>query len=370
MSSRVVLLAIHALLAAGFLAFLAEGPVCGQAKKPGDSPAAKNLAPKLVTLPKQIALSQALKELARQTDNAVEDRRQDRTEIQLKLNLDKVTFWQALDAIAKEADLRLSLYGDDRKVALVEGPYREVPVSYAGLFRVAVKRIEAVQNLEAEEELARFTRVFLEVAWEPRFRGFLLESRPGNLVVQDDKGRPRQGPDVGRGQIPVGGKVAEEIQLIAGALPRSSAQIGLLKGNLSMVGSPKMLEFSFGKMDAFKPGLEQKKEGVSATWRKFTRGEETWSLEFGVTYPPGGPELESFQNSLFTSEVYLEKGGKRFAHNGNESIDVGRLLFFFEDEPEKKFRLGKPADWTLVLQVPGPLTEVPIPFTFKDVPLP
>src|SRR5262249_12658886 len=72
---------------------------------------AKELTPKTVTLQQAgIPFSQALKELASQTGNSVEDRRREKDESKsLKLDLKNATFWQALDAIAKAADLRVSL---------------------------------------------------------------------------------------------------------------------------------------------------------------------------------------------------------------------------------------------------------------------
>src|SRR5262245_7204325 len=146
----------------------------------------KELAPKLVTFKaEKIRLSEALKRLAQQTGIEVEDRRraEGSGDPELKLDLKGVTFWQALDAIAKEADLRVGLYQRGGAIALVDGPHVQLPVSYDGLFRTVVRRVTTAHDLETDQ---RSCIVSLEIAWEPRFRPLFLESRPQSLVVTDD----------------------------------------------------------------------------------------------------------------------------------------------------------------------------------------
>src|SRR5207302_995942 len=74
--------------------------------------AQKNYAPRTITLKgKDLPLSQALAELAKQTGNKVEDRRRSKEDgVKVNLDLKQATFWQAFDTIAREADARVSLY--------------------------------------------------------------------------------------------------------------------------------------------------------------------------------------------------------------------------------------------------------------------
>src|SRR5438309_10703811 len=113
---------------------------------------AKELTAKTMTLQQTgLSLSQALKELASQTGNSVEDRRREKEEIKsLKLDLKNATFWQALDAIAKAADARISLYERDGKIALLDGPYQVAPVSYSGLFRIGIKELHVHHFLDSD----------------------------------------------------------------------------------------------------------------------------------------------------------------------------------------------------------------------------
>src|SRR5579871_1594172 len=125
----------------------------------------KELAARLVTVKgKELTLTKALKTIADQT--GVEVQAQPEGDVK-NLNLDKVPFWQAIDTLAKEWDLRVYLYGKDRKIALVknERGYREMPTSYSDLFRLVMKKVVLVRDLEDDTAGGI---AYLEVAWEPR----------------------------------------------------------------------------------------------------------------------------------------------------------------------------------------------------------
>src|SRR5262245_7067971 len=140
-----------------------------------DGQLAKDLLPKLVTIKApEISLSKALKMIQEQT--GIEVQPPGDGDVTLKnISLDKVPFWQALDTIAKNeaADLRVYPYGKERKIALIRDPrgYREVPTAYSGPFRVVVKRVAQVRDLENDTQGGM---LYLEVAWEPRFQAFYL----------------------------------------------------------------------------------------------------------------------------------------------------------------------------------------------------
>src|SRR5207249_3458288 len=176
------------------------------------------LAPKTVTLQNpSITLSQALEQVKQQTGIEVADLREDKTaDPSLKLNLQRATFWQSLDAIAREADLRVSLYEKDAQVALREGPRR------------------------------------------------------------------------------------------------AANALGLLKGDLSVIGPGKMLVFTFDKLakvDRQTPAEKvpaKTQDGVTVKLREFTTEADVWTVGFLLEYPPGGPDFESFESWLVNNKAFLE----------------------------------------------------------------
>lgn len=363
------------------IALVATGLGTGADEKPVRmSPAAKDLQPRVVTIQdKAIPLSKALKAVREQTKIDVADRRQNNTKDPvLRLNLDKATFWQALDAVAREADLRVSLHEKDVRIALIdhEDGYREMPTSCNGLFRVTLKRLTAVRFLDAD---AHFCTARLEVAWEPGFQAFLIETRPGGLTIQDDRGRivDARGAEKGQASVNNEGPCATEIDVSFPAPQRTAVKLGLFKGSLAVVGSGKMLEFTFNDLAAARTkSREVQQEGVKVTLSQFSGKDKSdlWTFGLKLDYPAGGPNFESFQSWVVNNQAYLEnKAGKRFPANGGyETVDqsANQAILRYRFVDEGNFTLGAADTWKLVYRTPGQISEVLIPFEFKDVPLP
>jgi hypothetical protein len=340
----------------------------------------KNLAPKLVTIQDEsIPLTKALALLEKQTDVKVKDLRQDQTDVKLKLNLEQATFWQALDAIAEQADARIYLYRADG-IALVDGPHVALPVSYNGIFRVVVKRLLAVRDLETD---ARYYVATMEIAWEPRFKPFLIDTRPQALTIKDDKNRELLPPDEGGSKVPVESPFAMTVDLRLPAVPRAVSKLNLLKGSMVVVGPTQMLEFTFDTLDVLEKdpkAREQTQDGVTVkldkpAFEKSRSGAAVWKFGVSLEYPPDGPDFESFQSWVVHNEIYLVKEGanERLANNAGYATDnltKNRASLTYNFVEEKKKPLGKPGDWKLVYLTPGAISEVPVPFEFKDLPLP
>jgi hypothetical protein len=280
-----------------------------------------------------------------------------------------VPFWKAIDTFAKEWDLRVYLYGKERKIALVknERGYREMPTCYSDLFRLVMKKVVLVRDLEDDTAGGI---AYLEVAWEPRFQGFYLESKTESLVVKDDKGLVLELPRLDRGRAPTPEGIAMQIELPLPALSRKTARIGSITGTLMMTGSPKTLNFTFDKLTK---GQTQTQEGVQMTLKNFIEQKELWTIDVSLKYPPGGAKFESFQSWLVGNQAYLvHNSGKRLEPAGSEideqSGSAALIRYRFASEDQKG--LGKPSEWKLVYRTPSAIVEVPVKFEFKDVPLP
>jgi hypothetical protein len=325
---------------------------------------------KLVTIQDSLSLEKALAELGRQTDNKVEDRRSKKDDTRIGLDINKLPFWQALDLIAREADARIDFYQKDGVLALVDGPYREENVSYSGIFRVEAKSVSAKRDLTAD---AHFYEVALEVAWEPKFTPFFLEPRPDSLTIQDDKKHDILPAPQPTGRVPVEGRVAN-IDLRLPAVARSSNTLALLKGKLALLGPSEWLTFTFDDLKT----AEQTKKGVTVKLSKVNLTPDLWTLEMTLDYPANGPNFESFESWLVYNETYLVKKddpNQKVANNGgyetgNSSGTRASISYHWADDPGKKFSRGKPDDWKVEYRTPGQFVEVPVPFEFKDLPLP
>jgi hypothetical protein len=327
-----------------------------------------------------IALSEALTQVKKQTGITVADRRLSKNDPKLKLDLVRVPFWKALEVIAKEAKARVSPYQGDGIIALVEGPYRPLPIDFHGPFKVSVKDLVLKRNLESDYHSCV---IHLEAAWEPWFQPFYLEAGPASVVFSPDaKGKVFKPSVPSRGQISVAGKTAIEVEFRFPAPKRSAAKIELLKGVFGIIGPRKMLTFSFPSLGPIKSvAMRKEQEGVAVSLTRIAVKSERWTFDVLIENPPGGPKFESYQSWLDNNQIYLEKGAGRdkevFLPNpadeealGNVTASRAAIRYHFTRRNDSRSMPGKISDWRLVYRTPGRIVEVQVPFEFRDVSLP
>lgn len=343
--------------------------------------AAPVLAPRTATI-KAMTLQGALKELQTQTGNQVHDRRANRTDPMLALSRGNGPFWPLLDTIGQSTGIGFTPYGPDGTVALVDAPYRAVPIAYSGLFRLALKRIALSHDFES---MTHSCHVTLDVAWEPHFRPFYLDT--GTLTATyapDAKGKTRTEKVSQRGQQPIAGRGATELEVRFPAPERTSPRIDRLEGSLSVLGPTRMLDFSFDRLAPLtvdQRPREAMQDGVKVSLTRVVAGRERWSFDVLIENPPGGPVLESYQSWLDNNRLALvhEANGKRlvWTSDPNEEQQLGQVTarraavrYHFPIESGKRLPMGGLSAWSLHYRTPARLVQLAVPFTFRDVPLP
>jgi hypothetical protein len=337
----------------------------------------KELPPVAVSMNgSDLTVEKALAELTKQANIKVEDRRRVKPDRPFSLDLKSATFWQALDAIARASDAEVSLYQRDGVIALVDGPNRKLPVSYHGPFRVVLQRKVLVEDLVADSHQLAIT---VEVAWEPRFRPYFLETIAESVAAKDDSGRETASGEEG-GKAGVEGKLAATVDLRLPAPARSARKLDSLRGEFLITGAGEMLTFTFAtlaQLDKDPEARRQKQKNVTVKLAKPALGDDLWTVEVQLEYPPGGPKFESFQSWIGYNEIELRKTGgeQRFPNTGGYSVESSTanratVRYHFIDKKQDKLLRGSPADWRVVYKTPGVILEAPVPFEFKDVALP
>ena len=321
---------------------------------------------------KAIRLSEALGMIQKQTGNGITDLREslgvEVTNPAFDLDLQNVPFHEAIDRVAKLAEVSLNAFTGDGTIGITAGtPSKDPVIQYVGPFRIAFKQLAEMRDLQAGTAAASAQ---LEVGWEPRLRPMLLSLKSDGLVVKDDKNREvkpqammESNEVVLRPENP-----AVEMNLNLEAPERSAVKLSSfhVKAEVTLPAGIKTFRF---------PSLAQEnvslKQGdVSATLQNVEIDEQVWKVNVELVYPGTGPAFESYRQGLFNNRIWLQKAdGSRFEHNGgfsNTSADGGKLGFeyLFVDAP------GKLADYQLVYETPSKVITIPLEFEFKDVPLP
>src|SRR5262249_50740483 len=139
----------------------------------------------LVTLKMDASLEQVLDEVQRQTDIAVDRSRADASRA-VRIDVKDAPFWDVLEKIAKAADQQLAFAGTGRSSHLLGGEgvtYRELPLTIDGVFRLAARRVQAINDLENDRTICE---VLTTLYWEPKFAAFLVEVPGKNVAARDN----------------------------------------------------------------------------------------------------------------------------------------------------------------------------------------
>jgi hypothetical protein len=328
------------------------------------------IAASLVALagaPAEITLEQALADLKKQTGNTVEDRRSNPTNPKLKL-AKTGEFWKTLDAIGKETGIGFSAYRPDGGVALVDKPYRELKTHYSGSFRFAVKRVALSRD---DETQAHICQVTLDTAWEPRLAMLYLSLDHASVGVKKETEKLD-----GQTARSVAGVSATEIELRMQAPPRNVAAIDSLKGELRVIGAPKMLEFKFAQLAA---GQKDEQDGVKVRLTEVKQTAALWAFEILTEYPKGAiVELESYQSWMDNNRVWLawtDPKTKRTyevepSGEAPQPSAVGTKIRYYFSVREKMSLPPKGVEVVLRYRTPNRLEVFTVPFSFQDLPLP
>lgn len=332
-----------------------------------------------VTVREKLTVGDVLGLLKKQTGNALLDGRTKPVDEPLPWDLDRVTFWQAADALAKKANARVSLFHTPGAVALVDGPWKDIPVGYDGLFRVSLQRIALVRDVEEGNHLCQLS---LLAAWEPRFRPYYMEMGKTEATYTGKNGKDQTFDAPGQGKQEVSGAGATTLPLrFPAPTDRALNKMGTLKGSFSVVGPTRLLSFRFDKLAPIGkkgPARNLKQEGVLVALPEIATHPDRWSFTVQIENPPGVPEFESYQSWLGNNHISLQKeDGKMVweplpeeAQGEVFSESAHKALIRYHFTESKFLSTTKLDDWTLVYTTPHRIVRVPVRFELKNLELP
>ncbi|MGV3609085.1 MAG: hypothetical protein ACO1RA_21950 [Planctomycetaceae bacterium] len=338
-----------------------------------------NAKPSLVTLNGVMNVPEAFEAISKQTGNKLidRDRRFASSELPsptIKVTLDKVPFWEALDTVLDHAEMTVTPYVEDES-GLAYSARGEDGVSrlgkgyYSGVFRLEPVRVVSSRDLRNTN--ARTLKITLDVEWEPRMRPVVLQLPLADLSAKDEKGELMviDGSE-GNLEIPVEGKNSGvEIELPLGLPSRDIKQVGKLKGKMTAVVLGRVESFEFTDLEKAK-GVDQERGGVIVTLDRCRRNDELFDAEVRVKFGEASKALESHRGWIYNNECYLlDPKGNMIENAGLEA----NLLDDSEVGLSYKFDLGDVkslAGYRFVYKTPADILNVPVEFELQGIDLP
>lgn len=343
------------------------------------APEAKSFAPRS----EKTTLRRALAELSQQTGIGVEVGR-DLPDRAIRLDRKPATFWQALDAIAAAGAARVRIYPTSSRIVLEKrgSASRLPPLSYDGRFRLSVRKVTTIRDLELRDDDPNRAVCILtiEAAWDPLLLPLYLETRPSKLRLTLDKNNARALADEGSSLAPVDGSIALPIEVRVPVLPPGMERIRALQGELAAIAPSKMLSFRFPSLAKLAgagdddPERRLLQDKIGCHIRKVTHEGKRWTVQVAVDCPAGIKQLDSNQSWVVNNEMILEStdGKTRLSSDGyaleRSTPKLAILSYHFHDSKDL-IRGGKASDWKVIYRTPANIIRMPIRFSFQDIPL-
>lgn len=333
--------------------------------------------PALVTLAGEMLASEALAAISKQTGNKLVDYRerfgQEGTDPKIQVAIDKLPFWQALDTVLDAANLTIYNF-DEEKGALAytsrgadAGP-RFGRGSYAGIFRLQPKQIQATRDLGGSG--MHSLKLTADAVWEPRVRPIVLEVALAEAVAKDENGNAI-GIDSSEGtlEVPVEtSNTAVEIEFPLVAPARTVNKLASFKGKLMAVLLGKVETFEFADVEKAK-SVEQERGGVTVTVENCRKNGDVYDVSMRVRFDRAANALESHRGWIYDNESYLlDAKGNRIESAGLEAtlLDVNAVGLSYKFDLDN----ASPAGCKFVYKTPAAIIRIPMEFELKDIELP
>lgn len=325
-------------------------------------------------------LADVLAEIEAKTGNRVVDFRdkfgQPNEEKRISIELQDVSFWEALDQVLDAANMTTYAFSGEDAVAIVNqqgaAARRAEAAAQAGPFRLEPIRIEARRGLRDPDEGG--LQVEIEVAWEPRLRPVALSQPTDQIMAQFDDGEaaaiamsaPALDVDVQPGSY------ASELVVPLQLPSRSATRISSLRGRLHALIPGRTAQFKFDRLASVaQPGSEpvvQRIAGVVVSLDRVRKNNVLWEVHMRIAIESDQTGLDSNRGWIFQNKTFmLDPEGQVLDHLGLETtMQSDREIGF-----AYLFELPEPIDrYTWIYESPAAITSVPFDYEIKDIPLP
>lgn len=334
--------------------------------------AQESARPSRVTLKGAYRLADLLTELSRQTGNPLQlpDDLPDSAASERTWNLERATFWEAIDEICRTTTLATSSRPESQGLGfLATTPGSEqLAVSHAGVLRAELQN--AARQPVTGDPQRSLIRLRGELAFEPRLRPLFVHFKAGDFAAADAGGHPVKNwnPDA-RYELPMAG-ASRRTQLTwdfvapSDAVPKSLSLKGKLLVQLAAATEP----IRFDRIETDREVL-RRRGGVSVRMHQSEfvesgEGRDAARVKISVSYDVGGPAFESHRTWVYHNAAWLEDGERRIPFTDFDTLlqtdGSVQLEYRFQNLPPR-------TPLKFVYEAPTLLLDVPFEIDFRHV---
>lgn len=330
----------------------------------------------LVTLKGEMTLAEALAALEKQSANAIVDFReefgQQSRDPKVMLDLNNVTFWEAFDQIADQAEVApYNFSAQQGKLAFVARSEDDAPrvgrAKYFGMFRVEPIRVETSRDLRNARN--NFFQVYLDFGWEPRLQPILLSHVMNELKAADENGKALEVEEAA-GEFEVTPEIdasSAELTVPLQLPDRSVKKIAVMKGKIEMLVPGRIESFEFGDLEKTK-AAEQRKASVAVYVDQVRKNQDVHEVRMRVKFDKASNALESHRTWIYNNPAFLiDPQGNQIESAGMEATlqeesEVGIAYQFVVDAGLKGYKF--------VYRTPSAIIRLPVEYEVRDIELP
>ncbi len=342
-----------------------------------------------VTLNGKMSVGTALDRIRNQTENDVGlpgETPDFFLQREIEMNVENVSFWEALAELMKQGELVVDPYGGSRgKLRLsptrsarikaanpgIDMPEEKKqvtdrPRNVSGIFDLAVTQVIASRNLSNPE--LNYCNLQMVVRWEPRVTPISIELPASSIKAVDEFDNPIS---VTNPDVVISGTVQPEISELEFSVPIAlvDRQIEVIKSfeaTIDAVVTGRTETFRFRKIGKLAPGVEQTKAGATVTFGGIEKNEDLFGVTVRLRFDEENNALESHQNWVYSNQMYLEnEAGEQFQFLAYEGVKQNNnevaIRYYFEPDPK---------EMTLYYKTPAAIVQIPVKVSLKNIPLP
>ncbi len=319
-------------------------------------------------------LSEVLATFQEQTGNTIVDYREEfgqpADDVQVDVDFDNMTFWEALDDVMDQALLTVYSYGGEPGLAVVTSSSavsRHELADYRGAFRFEPVDVRTQRVFREPDNNVLHLKV--AVAWEPRLRPIVVRHALADVKVVDGRGNAIAVANANvQSEFSVNRQMHfQEFEIPLQSPSREVRKIGRVSGDVDFVITGPNESFRFDPLTDER-NVEQRRAQATVILERVRKNQEIWEIRVVVRFDDSAGALESHYGWVYNNPAMLvDADGENLLP---ATIETTRRT---EDEVGMAYLFDVPqglAGMTFVYETPVSVMKHRVHYELRDLELP